>query len=98
VNTPEPFSDHLRPRRRELREFLLQGFGFEAVYRFPPEGPSNFVYLRLAPSGIAGASLCAASKRRSCVPRRDEPWGERRAYSADPDGNPIHVTMKLGGG
>jgi lactoylglutathione lyase len=25
----------------------------------------------------------------------DEPWGERRAYYADPDGNTIHLAMKL---
>jgi lactoylglutathione lyase len=25
----------------------------------------------------------------------DEPWGERRAYFADPDGNPIHLAMTL---
>jgi len=25
----------------------------------------------------------------------DEPWGECRAYFADPDGNTIHVAMKL---
>jgi lactoylglutathione lyase len=26
----------------------------------------------------------------------DEPWGERRAYYADPDGNTLHLAMKLG--
>ncbi len=25
----------------------------------------------------------------------DEPWGERRAYFADPDGNAIHIAVKL---
>ncbi len=26
---------------------------------------------------------------------RNEPWGESRAYFADPDGNAVHVVMKL---
>ena len=26
----------------------------------------------------------------------DEPWGERRAYFADPDGNTIHLAMTIG--
>jgi catechol 2,3-dioxygenase-like lactoylglutathione lyase family enzyme len=27
----------------------------------------------------------------------DEPWGERRAYFADPDGNTIHLAMTIAG-
>ncbi len=26
------------------------------------------------------------------------PWGERMAYVADPDGNPVHLAMRLEGG
>lgn len=29
-------------------------------------------------------------------PPQDESWGERRAYFADPDGNPLHVTARIG--
>ena len=28
-------------------------------------------------------------------PPTDQPWGERLAYFADPDGHRLHVTMKL---
>ena len=107
--------------------FFRDAFGFEAVYRFPPEGPSEFVFLELEPSGIGiGAAdgenvhgrpvvpgagsfelfLYVDDMDAACTHLRelgapelrgpvDEPWGERRAYFADPDGNTIHIAMKL---
>ena len=32
---------------------------------------------------------------RQLRPAADQPWGERRAYFEDPDGNPIHVVMPI---
>jgi lactoylglutathione lyase len=32
---------------------------------------------------------------KELVPPTDKPWGERLAYVADPDGNPIQITAKL---
>jgi lactoylglutathione lyase len=107
--------------------FYRDAFGFEAVYRFPPDGPSEFVYLKLEPSGIGlGAAdgenvhgrpvipgagsfelfLYVDDMEKACARLRglgapelrapvDEPWGERRAYFADPDGNAVHIAMKL---
>ena len=107
--------------------FYCDAFGFEPVYRFPAEGPSDFVYLQLEPSGIGlGAAdgenvhgrpvapgagsfelflyvddldeACARLRALSAPELRaaaDEAWGERRAYFADPDGNAIHIAVKL---
>jgi lactoylglutathione lyase len=107
--------------------FYRDAFGFDAIYRFPPDGPSEFVYLELEPSGIGlGASdgenvhgrpvvpgsgsfelflyvddmdaACARLREIGAPELRgpvDEPWGERRAYFADPDGNAVHIAVKL---
>jgi lactoylglutathione lyase len=107
--------------------FYRDAFGFDAVYRFPPDGPSEFVYLELEPSGIGiGAADGENVHGRPVVPGSgsfelvlyvddmdaacarllelgapelrgpvDESWGERRAYFADPDGNAVHIAMKL---
>jgi lactoylglutathione lyase len=37
---------------REM-EFYVSNLGFEDVYRFPPEGEPDFVFLKLDPLGIA---------------------------------------------
>jgi lactoylglutathione lyase len=42
----------------------------------------------------ACARLCALTAPE-LRPPMDEPWGERRAYFEDPDGNVIHVAVKL---
>jgi lactoylglutathione lyase len=104
--------------------FYERGFGFETVYRWPPEGRLAFAFLRLEPLGIGLAArsegmrhgkpgrdfeLClytddvdAAAERLRDLgatelrPPEDQPWGERLAYFEDPDGNPLHVTAKLG--
>jgi lactoylglutathione lyase len=108
--------------------FYCEAFGFELAFRWPPEEPIRFAYLRLEPSGIGiGAAdaehvhglpvapgsgsfeLClyvddmdaACARLRGLGAKElraplDEPWGERRAYFADPDGNAIHLAMTLG--
>ena len=107
--------------------FYETAFGFERTYQWPGEGPAEFVFLRLEPSGIgigsadgenvhggpvapgSGAfelclyvddmdAVCALLRELGADELRapvDEPWGERRAYFADPDGNTIHVAMTL---
>jgi lactoylglutathione lyase len=107
--------------------FYRDAFGFEPAFRWPSDGPSTFVFLRLEPLGMGiGAAdgenvhgnpvrpgsgafeLClyvedmdAACARlrelgaRELRPPADEPWGERRAYFADPDGNTLHLAMRL---
>jgi lactoylglutathione lyase len=45
----------------------------------------------------ASAYLLANGVER-LVPPTDQPWGERLAYFADPDGNPIHVCAQLAAG
>jgi catechol 2,3-dioxygenase-like lactoylglutathione lyase family enzyme len=107
--------------------FYRDAFGFEPVYRFPPDGLAEFVYLALGPTGIGlGATeaenvhggpiapgsgafelflyvddMEAACERLLALgaPQlrapADEAWGERRAYFADPDGNAIHIAVKL---
>jgi len=106
-------------------------FGFEVVYRWPPEGEPDFAFLRLEPLGIRLVSrsapeellgrepvtgspprfeLCiyaddvdraaeelVAGGARLLAPPADQPWGERLCYVEDPDGNPIQVTMRIGG-
>jgi catechol 2,3-dioxygenase-like lactoylglutathione lyase family enzyme len=106
--------------------FYRDAFGFEASFRWPTDGPSTFVFLRLEPLGIGvGAAdgenvhgnpvvpgsgafeLClyvddiegACSRLRDLGaeelrPPVEEPWGESRAYFADPDGNTLHIAMK----
>ncbi len=34
------------------RDFYVENLGFEQVYRFPPEGELDFVFLKLEPLGI----------------------------------------------
>ena len=105
--------------------FYREAFGFKPTFRWPAEGPAEYVYLRLEPLGIGiGAAdgenvhgnpvapgsgafeLClyvddidvACARLRSLGakelrPPTKEPWGESRAYFADPDGNTLHVAM-----
>jgi lactoylglutathione lyase len=105
--------------------FYRDAFGFDPTFRWPAEGPSTFVFLKLEPLGIGiGAAdgenvhgnpvvpgsgafeLClyvddiaeASARLRDLGadelrPPKDEPWGESRAYFADPDGNTIHIAM-----
>jgi lactoylglutathione lyase len=107
--------------------FYRDGLGFKPAFRWPAEGPSTFVYLRLEPVGIGiGAAdgenvhgnpvvpgsgafeLCvyvddmdaACARLRDLDARElrspvDEPWGERRAYFADPDGNTLHLAVTI---
>jgi len=127
VKAREPFPILYVNDTARSERFYCEALGFEAVYRFPPDGPSEFIYLKLDPSGIglaaAGAEnvhglpiapgggsfelflyvddiadACAQLRRAGAPelrPPADEPWGERRAYFADPDGNPIHIAAKL---
>ena len=115
---------------RSIR-FYRDLFGFEVVYRWPPEGEPDFAFLRLEPLGIGLVSrsapeellgrepvtgspprfeLCiyaddvdraaeelVAGGARLLAPPADQPWGERLCYVEDPDGNPIQVTMRIGG-
>jgi lactoylglutathione lyase len=129
VKAREPFPIIYVQDVARSEAFYCDAFGFEAVYRFPPKGPADFVYLGLEPSGIGlGAAdgenvhgrpvapgsgsfelfLYVDDMDAACVRLRDlraselrapvdEPWGERRAYFADPDGNAIHIAMKLDG-
>ena len=107
-------------------QFYCDAFAFEAVYRFPADGPSDFVYLQLEPLASASEPQTARTCTDGRSPRGqdrssssststtwtrpardwapgapelrppvDEPWGERRAYFEDPDGNAIHVAVKL---
>ena len=110
--------------------FYRDGLGFEPAFRWPSDGPSSFVYLRLDPLGIgigaadgenvhgnpvmpgAGSfelcvyvddmdSACKRLRELGAEELRapvDEPWHERRAYFADPDGNTLHLAMKLPNG
>jgi lactoylglutathione lyase len=44
------------------------------------------------------AAACARLRELGAKELRaamDEPWGESRAYFADPDGNTLHLAMKL---
>jgi lactoylglutathione lyase len=127
VRAREPFPIIYARDVARSESFYCQAFGFEAVYRFPPEGPSDFVYLQLERAGIGlGAAdgenvhglpvapgagsfelclyvddmdqVCTRLRELGAPELRapvDEPWGERRAYFADPDGNAIHIAAKL---
>ena len=43
----------------------------------------------------AAAERLRALGARELLPPTDQPWNERLCYFEDPDGNPLHVTMKL---
>jgi lactoylglutathione lyase len=106
--------------------FYRDAFGFEPTFRWPTDGPSTFVYLKLEPLGIGigaadGESVHGNPVRpgsgafelclyvddidETCDRLRNlgakqlrppvaEPWGESRAYFADPDGNTLHLAMR----
>jgi catechol 2,3-dioxygenase-like lactoylglutathione lyase family enzyme len=127
VSAREPFPIIYVSDITRSEAFYRDAFGFEAVYRFPPDGRSEFVYLALGPTGIGlGASeaenvhggpiapgsgafelfLYVDEMEAACerllelgAPQlrapENEAWGERRAYFADPDGNAIHIAVKL---
>lgn len=127
MKASEPFPIVYVKDIAKSEQFYCDAFGFEAVYRFPTEGPTDFVYLQLEPSGIGlGAAdgenvhgrpvapgagsfelfLYVDDMDEACArlralgaselrPPVDEPWGERRAYFEDPDGNAIHIAVKL---
>jgi len=127
VRASEPFPIIYVRDIEKSEAFYRDALGFEPVYRFPPEGRADFVYLQLAPAGIGlGAAggenvhgrpiapgagsfelflyvddmddACARLRELGAEelrPPADEPWGERRAYFADPDGNAVHIAMTL---
>ena len=43
--------------------FYVDNLGFEQVYRFPPAGEPDFVFLKLEPLGI-GTARCTAATRK----------------------------------
>ena len=58
------------------------------------ETPGRVCRIARASSSPLPASR-SASSARSRSPPTDQPWGERLAYFADPEGYPIHVTARL---
>jgi catechol 2,3-dioxygenase-like lactoylglutathione lyase family enzyme len=52
VKAREPFPIVYAQDIARSEQFYCDAFGFEAVFRFPAQGPSDFVYLQLEPSGI----------------------------------------------
>jgi lactoylglutathione lyase len=127
LKASEPFPIIYAHDVEATASFYEAALGFERVYQWPSDGPADFAYLQLEPSGIGiGAAdgenvhgrpvapgagsfelflyvddmdAACARLRELGSPElrepRDEPWGERRAYFADPEGNAIHIAMKL---
>jgi lactoylglutathione lyase len=128
MRASEPFPIIYANDVAESVAFYIEAFGFEAGYRWPPDGPIRFAHLKLAGDsrgvGIGGIdghvhglpvelgparfelclyvddmdAACARLRTLGATELRgpvDEPWGERRAYFADRDGNPIHLAMTL---
>ena len=127
MNAREPFPIIYVSDINRSEAFYRDAFGFESVYRFPPDGLAEFVYLALGPTGIGlgateaenvhGSPIAPGSgafelflyvddMEAACerllelgAPQlrapADEAWGERRAYFADPDGNAIHIAVKV---
>lgn len=58
-----------------------------------PESPVELC-LYVDDTGAASAHLLDGGAAQ-LVPPTDMPWGERLTYFADPDGNPIHIAMRL---
>jgi len=123
---PIIYSADLPAATRFYRDLL----GFTQTYRYPADGPPEFVVLRLdggtiglaaATSGQVGAhgepmsprsagrsfELCvyatdvdeAVTALRVAgvsilVEPADQPWGERMAYAADPDGTPVMIAAR----
>lgn len=109
-----------------LVAFYVGAFDFEVGMQWPPDGPLEYAFLRLAPLGIGigrypkprasrglaqgrqgfelwiYASDVDAGVARACAvgatllePAADEPWGERVALVADPEGHRIHIGAPL---
>jgi lactoylglutathione lyase len=63
----EPFPILYADDVQGLRDFYCTGFGFEARYQYPTDGPPEYAFLRLDPLGIglvdrhAAASILARS-------------------------------------
>ncbi|HEX2193710.1 MAG TPA: glyoxalase superfamily protein [Candidatus Limnocylindria bacterium] len=102
-----------------LIAFYTDGLGFEVGYRFPPDGPIDYAFLKLSPLGIGigrrpdgtaeppanrgwelwiyaddvDTAVESVSRLGASVlePPADQPWGERVALVADPEGNRIHI-------
>ena len=60
-----------------------------------PEAPRRFeLCLYTDDVGAAAERLRTLGAHELMAPT-DQPWGERLCYFEDPDGNPLHVTMRL---
>ena len=76
------------------------GIGRESVWpeigRAPgPEAPARFeLCIYTDDVDMASERLRGLGATELHAPE-DMPWGERVAYFADPDGNPLHVTAKM---
>jgi lactoylglutathione lyase len=46
----------------EAARFYVENLGFEQVYRFPPDGEPDFVFLKLEPRGIGLAKARGGDK------------------------------------
>jgi lactoylglutathione lyase len=63
-----------------LARFYAEAFGFEMGYRFPPEGPIDYAFLKLAPLGIGIA------RQAEGLPSTRQPAGfELWIYADDAD-------------
>jgi catechol 2,3-dioxygenase-like lactoylglutathione lyase family enzyme len=58
-------------------------------------GPARFELCLYVDDMDDASSRLRALGAAELRPPVDEPWGERRAYFADRDGNPIHLAMSL---
>jgi lactoylglutathione lyase len=67
-------------------ERYVSTLGFEQVYRFPPDGDPDFVFLRLEPHGIALSSRAGYPERFN--PGRDF---ELCIYADDVDGAAVDL-------
>ncbi len=59
------------------------------------DAPPRFELCLYTHDADAAAERLRALGARELLPPADQPWGERVCYFEDPDGNPVHVTMKL---
>ena len=59
-------------------------------------GAAHFELCVYCDDADAAAERLRAWGARELRAPQDESWGERRAYFEDPDGNPLHVTARIG--
>jgi lactoylglutathione lyase len=73
----------------------LEPLGIAVSQRRPEHEGRDFELCLYTDDADRAAEQLRAAGAEEVQPPQDEPWGERRTYFRDPDGNLVHIAQSL---